>query len=51
MYVGNADEDVFTARNSNVLDVLVDRNEFKFPGLNPTHTIKSLHELEYLLFS
>jgi len=30
MYVGNADEDILTARNAGVFDVLIDRKEHEF---------------------
>jgi HAD superfamily hydrolase (TIGR01549 family) len=51
IYVGNAREDIECARNAGVLDVLIDRGEFKFEGLEPSMTIKSLYELEGLIGS
>lgn len=45
IYVGNADEDIETARNAEVYDVLIDREEHTFSGLNPSLAIKSLYEL------
>lgn len=49
IYVGNADEDVLTARNTGILDVLTDRGEHVFPDINPSFTIKSLYELRRFL--
>jgi phosphoglycolate phosphatase-like HAD superfamily hydrolase len=49
LYVGNADEDVETAKNAKVFDVLVDRGEHTYPDINPSLRIKSLYELKYLL--
>ncbi|MBW2971979.1 HAD hydrolase-like protein [Candidatus Woesearchaeota archaeon] len=49
MYVGNADEDVYTARSAGVDDVLVDRGEHVFPGLQPSHTVSDLLVLERIL--
>lgn len=44
VYVGNADEDILTARNAGVLDIIIDRNECPIE-LEPTVNITSLHEL------
>lgn len=44
-YVGNADEDIETARNAQVFDVLVVRGEHEFPELKPSLKINSLYEL------
>ena len=49
LYVGNSDEDIMAARNANVLDVLVLRNEHEFPHIKPSVTISSLYELRQLL--
>ncbi len=49
IYVGNADEDVATARNAQVYDVLLIRGEHEFPDINPSLTIHSLYELRQLL--
>ncbi len=49
IYVGNSDEDVLTAKNAEVFDVLLNRGEHIFPEINPTLTIKSLYELRKLL--
>ena len=51
IFVGNSDEDIITARNAGVLDVLIDRNEHKFPGLEPTITINSLYELREIIYN
>lgn len=44
VFVGNADEDILTARGAGVLDVIVDRKEHKLTE-KPTHIINSLHEI------
>jgi phosphoglycolate phosphatase-like HAD superfamily hydrolase len=49
VYVGNADDDLGVARNAKVLDVIIDRGEYDFSRLNPTHRITSLYELRELL--
>ena len=49
IYVGNADEDVATAKNARVYDVLLVRGEHEFPDINPSLTIHSLYELRQLL--
>ncbi|MDD5191564.1 MAG: HAD family hydrolase [Candidatus Nanoarchaeia archaeon] len=49
VYIGNADEDVETAKNAKVFDVLLDRGEHKFPTINPSLTIHSLYELRQLI--
>ncbi|TKJ17831.1 hypothetical protein CEE44_04900 [Candidatus Woesearchaeota archaeon B3_Woes] len=49
IYVGNSDEDVLTAKNAEVFDVLLNRGEHIFPEINPTLTIQSLYELRKLL--
>jgi len=45
VFVDNSDEDIETAENAGVLDVLIDREEYKFPNLKPSHKITSLYEL------
>ena len=45
IYVGNGIEDVLAAQRANVLDIMIDRGEYKFNNINPTITIKSLFEL------
>jgi len=49
IYVGNADEDILTARNAQVFDVLIDRKEHEFPEINPSLVISSLYELRSFL--
>lgn len=49
IYIGNADEDVATAKNAQVFDVLLDRGEHEFPEINPSLRIHSLYELRQLL--
>lgn len=49
IYVGNADEDVITAKNAQVFDVLLKRGEHTFLEINPSLTILSLYELRKLL--
>ncbi len=49
IYVGNSDEDVITAKNAQVFDVLLKRGEHTFPEINPSLTILSLYELRKLL--
>jgi len=49
VYVGNADEDVSAAKNAQVFDVLVLRNEHEFPDIKPSLTVNSLYELRELL--
>ena len=49
VYVGNADEDVATAKNAQVYDVLLVRGEHDFPDVNPSLRIHSLYELRQLL--
>ncbi len=49
IYVGNADEDVMTAKNAQVYDVLLVRGEYDFPDINPSLRIHSLYELRKLL--
>lgn len=44
VYVGNADEDILTARNAGIISIIIDRNECPIE-LKPTILIKSLHEL------
>lgn len=45
VYVGNADEDIITAKNAQVFDVLIVRGEHEFPEINPSLTIHSLYDL------
>ena len=49
IYVGNADEDVATARNAQVFDVLLVRGEHEFPDINPSLRIHSLYDLRQFL--
>ena len=49
IYLGNGDEDIQTARNAGVFDILIDRGEYKFPNTNPSMIIKSLYELKDFL--
>ncbi|MGV8151601.1 MAG: HAD family hydrolase [Candidatus Nanoarchaeia archaeon] len=49
VYVGNADEDVETAKNAKVFDVLLDRGEHQFPAINPSLTIQSIYGLGQLV--
>ncbi len=49
MYVGNANEDVMAARNAGMLDVLIDRGDYQFLGLEASFRIESLYELRKLL--
>lgn len=49
IYIGNGAEDVEAAQNAGMFDVLLDRKEYSFPGLNPSLKIDSLYELRELL--
>ncbi|MBN1376898.1 HAD family hydrolase [Candidatus Woesearchaeota archaeon] len=51
MYVGNAKEDVEAAKNADVLDVLLIRedNKYKFSNVNPSVKIYSLYDLKEIL--
>lgn len=51
LYVGNAEEDVLAARNAGILDVYVERGEYKFDldSLKPSVLINSLYDLKGLL--
>jgi phosphoglycolate phosphatase-like HAD superfamily hydrolase len=49
IYVGNAREDVDTARNAGVLDVLVLRGEYEFEGLDASVKISDLYGLKRVL--
>ena len=49
IYVGNADEDVNTAKNAQVFDVLLIRGEYEFPDANPSLKIHSLYDLREIL--
>jgi len=51
IYVGNADEDVATAKNAQVFGVLLVRGEHEFPDISPSLRIHSLYELRQLLRS
>jgi len=44
-YIGNGDEDILTARNAKVLDIIVDRKEYRLKE-KPSLKIESLQELE-----
>lgn len=50
LYIGNSEEDVLTARNANITDVLIRRGEHNFPHVRPTILIDSLYELR-IMFS
>jgi beta-phosphoglucomutase-like phosphatase (HAD superfamily) len=49
IYVGNADEDIETAINAKVFDVLIERGECEFPNINPSLRIHSLYGLKPML--
>lgn len=49
LYVGNADEDIWTAKNAHVLDVLVVRGEYQHIRSEPSVRINSLYELSGIL--
>ena len=49
IYIGNANEDIATAKNAQVLDVLISRGEYEFPDLNPSLKIYSLYELRQFI--
>jgi len=49
VYVGNAEEDVRTARNADVFDVIVRRGEYEFTGMEPSLEIDSLFGLRGIL--
>lgn len=49
IFVGNADEDLMTARRAQVYDVLLVRGEHEFQDINPSLRIHSLYELRPLL--
>ncbi|MEK6945560.1 MAG: HAD family hydrolase [Nanoarchaeota archaeon] len=49
VYVGNGDEDIQTARNAGVFDILIDRGEYTFHNTKPSLTISSLYELKEFL--
>ena len=49
VYVGNADEDVETAKNAHVFDVLLLRGEYEFQDIKSSMKIYSLYELRNLL--
>ncbi|MEK6952840.1 MAG: HAD-IA family hydrolase [Nanoarchaeota archaeon] len=51
IYVGNGEEDIVTARNAGVLDILIDRGEFPFNDLNASLKINSLYDLRKVLSS
>lgn len=48
IYVGNADEDILTAKNAGVFDVLLKRGEYEFEmkNLKPSLIIHSLYDLK-----
>lgn len=48
VYIGNSYEDVTVANNANVLDIIIKRPEYEYPGISPTIMISSLNELEPL---
>jgi len=49
LYIGNADEDILTARNAHVFDVFLARGEHEFPDVTPSLRIRSLFELRDIL--
>jgi pyrophosphatase PpaX len=49
IYVGNGEEDIKTAKNANVLDVLLIRGEYEFQNVNPSIKINSLYDLREIL--
>lgn len=51
LFVGNAEEDILTAKNAGVSDVFLERGEYKFEfgGIKPSTRINSLYKLRYLL--
>lgn len=51
VYIGNADEEILTARNAGVFDTLIDRGEHEFPEIKPSLTICSLYDLVRFLDS
>ena len=48
-FAGNAPEDVVTAQNACVLDVMLDRREYEFHNVNPTIRVYDLHEMKQVL--
>lgn len=48
IFVGNSDEDTLCARNAEVPDVLIERNEHT-PRENPMYRIQNLRELEEII--
>lgn len=48
IYVGNGPEDIDTARNAEVFDVLINRKEYPYNGQEPSLIIKNLYELRPL---
>jgi phosphoglycolate phosphatase-like HAD superfamily hydrolase len=49
IYIGNGEEDIKTAKNANVLDVLLIRGEYEFQNVNPSIKINSLYDLREIL--
>lgn len=49
--VGNGYEDIQVAKAAGVFDVLVNRGRHTLPDVNPSATIRSLHDLEQYLLS
>ena len=43
--VGNGSEDILAAQAAGLTDVMIDRGEYIFNGVQPTHRIKGLYEL------
>ena len=51
IYVGNAEEDLISAKNANLQSVIVLRGEYEFKEINPSFFINSLYDLEQILKS
>jgi len=45
LMVGNGSEDIDAAKAAGITDVMIDRGEYSFDGVQPTHNIKTLYEL------
>jgi phosphoglycolate phosphatase-like HAD superfamily hydrolase len=48
IYVGNSEEDILTARAAEVIDVIVERKEYK-PTIEPSVKIPDLYGLRKLI--
>lgn len=49
IFVGNSEEDILSARNVGVVDILIDRKEYDFNGLSCSYKINSLYELREII--